>query len=92
MLGRAVVNKHRAYAFYRPSALWIAQIFVDQAFAVSQIMLFSLIVYFTTNLYRSAGAFFIYFLMILSGNVSPLRILVLPLRERLQCLAPTTQR
>jgi len=70
MLGRGVVNKHKAYAFHRPSSLWIAQIFVDQVFSVSQIMLFSLIVYFTTNLFRSAGAFFIFFLMILSGNVS----------------------
>ena len=69
MLGRPVVNKHKAYAFHRPSALWIAQIFVDQIFSVSQILLFSLIVYFTTNLFRSAGAFFIFFLMILSGNV-----------------------
>jgi len=70
MLGRGVVNKHKAYAFHRPSALWIAQIIVDQVFSVSQILLFSLIVYFATNLFRSAGAFFIFFLMILSGNVS----------------------
>jgi ATP-binding cassette, subfamily G (WHITE), member 2, SNQ2 len=70
MLGRAIVNKHKAFAFHRPSALWIAQIFVDQIFAVSQILMFCLIVYFTTNLYRSAGAFFIFFLMILSGNIA----------------------
>ncbi|ROW13458.1 hypothetical protein VPNG_04398 [Cytospora leucostoma] len=69
MTGRAIVNKHRAYAFHRPSALWIAQIIVDQAFAASQIMIFSIIVYFMTNLYRSAGAFFTFYLMILSGNI-----------------------
>ncbi|KAK3945683.1 putative brefeldin a resistance protein [Diplogelasinospora grovesii] len=70
MVGRAIVNKHKAYAFHRPSALWIAQIFVDQAFAATQIMVFSIIVYFMTNLFRSAGAFFTFYLMILSGNIA----------------------
>ncbi|KAK3316440.1 ABC-2 type transporter-domain-containing protein [Apodospora peruviana] len=70
MTGRPVVNKHKAYAFHRPSALWIAQIFVDQAFAATQILVFSVIVYFMTNLYRSAGAFFTFYLMILSGNIA----------------------
>lgn len=70
MTGRAVVNKHKAYAFHRPSALWIAQIIVDQAFAASQILVFSIIVYFMTNLHRSAGAFFTFYLMILSGNIA----------------------
>ncbi|EOO02215.1 putative brefeldin a resistance protein [Phaeoacremonium minimum UCRPA7] len=70
MTGRSIVNKHKAYAFHRPSALWIAQIIVDQAFAASQILLFSIIVYFMTNLERSAGAFFTFYLMILSGNVA----------------------
>jgi ATP-binding cassette subfamily G (WHITE) protein 2 (SNQ2) len=32
MLGRPIVNKHRAYTFYRPSALWIAQVIVDVTF------------------------------------------------------------
>ncbi|KAK5661891.1 hypothetical protein OQA88_10000 [Cercophora sp. LCS_1] len=70
MVGRPIVNKHKAYAFHRPSALWIAQIIVDQAFAASQIMVFSLIVYFMTNLVRDAGAFFIFYLMVLSGNIA----------------------
>ena len=69
MVGRAVVNKHKSYAFHRPSALWIAQIIVDQAFAASQILIFSIIVYFMSGLYRSAGAFFTFYLMILSGNI-----------------------
>lgn len=42
MLGRAIVNKHRAFAFHRPSALWIAQIAVDTAFASCQILTFSI--------------------------------------------------
>jgi ATP-binding cassette, subfamily G (WHITE), member 2, SNQ2 len=70
MTGRSVVNKHKAYAFHRPSALWIAQIIVDQAFAASQILLFSIIVYFMCGLVREAGAFFTFYLMILSGNIA----------------------
>lgn len=69
MTGRAVVNKHKSYAFHRPSALWIAQIIVDQVFAASQILIFSIIVYFMSDLYRSAGAFFTFYLMILCGNI-----------------------
>ncbi|KAK4150580.1 ABC-2 type transporter-domain-containing protein [Chaetomidium leptoderma] len=70
MTGRAVVNKHRAYAFHRPSALWIAQIFVDQIFAATQVLVFSVIVYFMTNLARDAGAFFTFYLLLLSANMS----------------------
>ncbi|KJZ78583.1 hypothetical protein HIM_01974 [Hirsutella minnesotensis 3608] len=70
MLGRGIVNKHKAYAFHRPSALWIAQIIVDQAFAATEILVFSIIVYFMTGLVRSAGAFFTFYLMILSGNIA----------------------
>ncbi|KAK4230160.1 ABC transporter G family member 11 [Podospora fimiseda] len=70
MLGRAVVNKHRAYAFHRPSALWIANILVDQVFASTQVFVFSVIVYFMTNLSRSAGGFFVFYLMLLSANIA----------------------
>ncbi|ORY61605.1 ABC-2 type transporter-domain-containing protein [Pseudomassariella vexata] len=70
MMGRAIVNKHKAYAFHRPSALWIAQIFVDTAFSAARIMVFSIIVYFMTNLTRSAGAFFTFYLLIMAGNIA----------------------
>ncbi|GAB7347060.1 hypothetical protein MBLNU459_g3198t2 [Dothideomycetes sp. NU459] len=70
MLGRGIVNKHRAYAFHRPSALWIAQIGVDVIFASAQILLFSIIVYFMCGLVLSAGAFFTFFLIIVSGYLA----------------------
>jgi ATP-binding cassette subfamily G (WHITE) protein 2 (SNQ2) len=44
MMGRPIVNKHRAFAFHRPSALWIAQIGVDLLFSSVQILVFSIIV------------------------------------------------
>ncbi|KAL2119857.1 hypothetical protein VTJ04DRAFT_6818 [Mycothermus thermophilus] len=70
MTGRTVVNKHRAYAFHRPSAMWIAQILVDQLFSAIQVLVFSLIVYWMTNLVRDAGAFFTFYLLLLCANLS----------------------
>lgn len=70
MMGRPIVNKHRAYTFHRPSALWLAQICVDVVFAATQIMVFCIIVYFMCGLVREAGAFFTFFLIILSGYLA----------------------
>ncbi|KAJ4377583.1 ATP-binding cassette transporter snq2 [Neocucurbitaria cava] len=70
MLGRPIVNKHRAFTFHRPSALWIAQIGVDLLFASVQILVFSIIVYFMTNLVRDAGAFFTFALVIIIGYLA----------------------
>lgn len=70
MLGRPIINKHRAFTFHRPSALWIAQIGVDLLFSSAQILVFSIIVYFMTGLVRDAGAFFIFVLMIITGYLA----------------------
>lgn len=70
MMGRSIVNKHRSFTFYRPSALFIAQIIVDTAFAIARIFVFSVIVYFMCGLTLDAGAFFIFVLIILEGYVT----------------------
>ncbi|KAI0129629.1 ABC-2 type transporter [Xylariales sp. AK1849] len=70
MTGRSIVNKHKAYAFHRPSALWIAQIFIDTAFSAARVLVFSVIVYFMTDLTRTAGAFFTFYLLIMVGNIA----------------------
>ncbi|KAK2779104.1 hypothetical protein FQN52_006661 [Onygenales sp. PD_12] len=70
MIGRPIVNRHRAYTFHRPSALWIAQIFVDLIFAAAQIFVFSVIVYFMCGLVLDAGAFFTFVLVIISGYLA----------------------
>ena len=70
MLGRPIVNKHRAYTFYRPSALWIAQIIIDLAFAAVRIFIFSVMVYFMCHLIRDAGAFFTFYLVIVVGYLA----------------------
>ena len=67
MLGRPLVSKHRAFTFYRPGALWLAQIFVDGLFAAAKIIVFSTMVYFMCGLALDAGAFFIFILVIITG-------------------------
>lgn len=70
MIGRPIVNKHRAYTFHRPSALWIAQIIVDLGFASVQIFVFSVMVYFMCHLVRDAGAFFIFYIVVVLGYLA----------------------
>ena len=70
VLGRAIRNKHRAYAFHRPSALYIAQVLVDLSFGTLRILVFSLLVYFLCNLVRDAGAFFIFYLVMLTVYIA----------------------
>lgn len=70
MIGRGIVNKHKAYTFHRPSALWIAQICVDTIFASTRIMLFCIIVYFMCGLFLSVGAFFIFWFTIVLGYLA----------------------
>lgn len=70
MMGRQIVNKHRAYTFHRPSALWVAQINVDIAFASIQILVFSIMVYFMCGLVLDAGAFFTFYLIIITGYLA----------------------
>jgi ABC-type multidrug transport system permease subunit len=69
LMGRPIINKHRTYAFHRPAALWVAQIWVDLPFAAFNIFCFCIFVYFMTGLYRSAGTFFVFYLFVLIGYV-----------------------
>ncbi|KAL9046562.1 MAG: hypothetical protein Q9214_000633, partial [Letrouitia sp. 1 TL-2023] len=69
-LGRPIINKHRAFTFHRPSALWIAQIIVDTIYMAPQTLVFSIIVYFPSALARDPGAFFIFYLANLSAYVA----------------------
>ncbi|POS84022.1 hypothetical protein EPUL_005262, partial [Erysiphe pulchra] len=61
MLGRPLVNKHKAFAFYRPSALWLAHLIVDLTFSAVRILAFCIIVYFMCGLVREVGAFLTFY-------------------------------
>ncbi|KAJ5688909.1 hypothetical protein N7462_003301 [Penicillium macrosclerotiorum] len=69
MMGRSIINKHRSFTFYRPSALFIAQILVDTTFAIARILIFAIIVYFMCGLALDAGAFFTFVLIVLTGYI-----------------------
>ena len=62
--GRAVVARHRDYAFYRPSAVVIARVVVDLPVLFVQVCIFGIIMYFMTGLDIEAGKFFIYMLFV----------------------------
>ena len=62
--GRTISARHGDYAFYRPSAVVIARVIQDFPLMLAQVIPFSIIVYFLTDLDVDAGKFFIYFLFI----------------------------
>ncbi|KAG7452088.1 uncharacterized protein BT62DRAFT_882231 [Guyanagaster necrorhizus] len=62
MLGRPILRKQTSYSMYRPSATALANTIADLPFSAVRVLIFNIIVYFMTNLDRSAGAFFTFHL------------------------------
>ncbi|KZF21113.1 hypothetical protein L228DRAFT_222166 [Xylona heveae TC161] len=56
---RPILMKHKSFSFYRPAAYAIAQVVVDVPLVAVQVFLFDIIVYFMSNLQRTASQFFI---------------------------------
>ncbi|KAK4654368.1 Multidrug resistance protein [Podospora pseudocomata] len=59
---RPIVEKHKAYALYHPSAEAIASMLCDLPYKIANTLVFNLTLYFMTNLRREAGAFFFFLL------------------------------
>jgi hypothetical protein len=55
MQGRRVLEKHKGFALYHPSAFYIAQVITDVPLAVVQVLVFELIVYFMMGFVLDAG-------------------------------------
>ncbi len=70
MGGRPVLFKQMNYAFYRPSALSLAQLLADIPLSISRIFLFSIILYFMAGLRRTGGAFFTFFIFVYVGYLA----------------------
>ncbi|TQS35553.1 hypothetical protein Golomagni_04026 [Golovinomyces magnicellulatus] len=70
MVGRPILNRHKAFTFYRPSALAIANIIVDFTFAAAKTLVFCIIVYFMCGLVLEPGAFFIFYIVIILGYLA----------------------
>ncbi|KAK5134541.1 hypothetical protein LTR08_006326 [Meristemomyces frigidus] len=62
--GRAVVARHKDYAFYRPSAVVIARVIIDFPVVLIQCLVFGLIMYFMTSLDVVASKFWIFILIV----------------------------
>ncbi|CAO3625872.1 unnamed protein product [Mucor fragilis] len=61
MQGRRVLEKHKHFALYHPSAFYFAQVIVDIPLAVLQAIVFEVCVYFLMGLASDAGKFFTLF-------------------------------
>ncbi|PLW16743.1 hypothetical protein PCANC_12308 [Puccinia coronata f. sp. avenae] len=67
MLGRPIMWRQTSFCFYRPGALALAGAIAEVPFSLPKILVFSLILYFMTNLTRTASAFFTYCLIVYMG-------------------------
>ena len=54
--------RQTSYSMYRPSAIAIANTLADVPFSAVRVLIFNIVVYFMSGLYRSAGAFFTFHL------------------------------
>jgi len=63
-VSRPILLKHKSFSFYRPSAFAIAQVVVDLPLVAVQVTIFDVVVYFMSNLQRTASQFFISLLIL----------------------------
>lgn len=59
---RPIIAKHKSYALYHPSADALGQLLADIPIKLAVLTCFNLILYFMTNLSRTASQFFIFYL------------------------------
>ncbi|KAI9009372.1 ABC-2 type transporter-domain-containing protein [Phycomyces nitens] len=69
MQGRRVLEKHKGFALYHPSAFYISQVIVDIPLAIVQVLVFELCVYFMMGLVLDAGKFFTFFIILVVTNI-----------------------
>ncbi|KAI9474016.1 MAG: ABC-2 type transporter-domain-containing protein [Benjaminiella poitrasii] len=69
MQGRRVLEKHKHFALYHPSAFYIAQVIADVPLALAQVMIFELCVYFMMGFVLDAGKFFTFFINLVVVNL-----------------------
>ncbi|KAG2224969.1 hypothetical protein INT45_000090 [Circinella minor] len=69
LMGRPILEKHKHFAMYRPSAFYIAQVIMDVPYAIVQVLLFQICSYFMMGLNLTAGRFFTYFITLFFINM-----------------------
>ncbi|CAO3587861.1 unnamed protein product [Absidia cylindrospora] len=70
LMGRPILEKHKHYAMYRPSAYYLAQVVLDVPYALVQVLLFEICTYFMMGLNLTAGRFFTYFILLFFVNMT----------------------
>ncbi|KAI9277795.1 ABC-2 type transporter-domain-containing protein [Sporodiniella umbellata] len=58
LMGRPILEKHKQYALYRPSAFYISQVIMDIPYNFAQVFIYEIICYFMMGLNLTAGKFF----------------------------------
>jgi ATP-binding cassette subfamily G (WHITE) protein 2 (SNQ2) len=61
--GRPILNRHRDFSFYRPSAFVIAKMITDIPNIILQVSIFSIVYYFLIGLQTDAGKFFTFWVI-----------------------------
>ena len=82
--GRAIIARHKDYAFYRPSAVNIARVLADIPMIFSQVVPFCIIMYFMTGLDIDVSKFFIFLLFVYVTTIS-----ITALYRMMAALSPT---
>ncbi|KAI7976856.1 hypothetical protein EIK77_010087 [Talaromyces pinophilus] len=67
--GRPVLAKHRKFALHHPAAYCLAQIITDIPIILTQVSVFSVVIYFLVGLRSSAEAFFTFWFVVLSATM-----------------------
>ncbi|KAG0194498.1 hypothetical protein DFQ28_010582 [Apophysomyces sp. BC1034] len=70
LMGRPILEKHKQFALYRPSAFYISQVVMDVPYALAQVALFSVCAYFMMGLNLDAGRFFTFFIILFFTNMT----------------------
>ncbi|KAJ1979844.1 ATP-binding cassette transporter snq2 [Dimargaris xerosporica] len=66
---RPVIYKQKAYAFYHPSANYLAQMLTDLPITLVQVVVFSSILYWMASLQSGAGKFIIFILIVFMSTL-----------------------
>ncbi|KFY90589.1 hypothetical protein V498_05886, partial [Pseudogymnoascus sp. VKM F-4517 (FW-2822)] len=61
--GRPILNRHRDFSFYRPSAFVIAKMITDIPNIILQVSIFAIVYYFLIGLQMDAGKFFTFWVI-----------------------------
>ncbi|KAL0081666.1 ABC-2 type transporter-domain-containing protein [Phycomyces blakesleeanus] len=70
LMGRPVLEKHKQYALFHPSAFYVAQMVMDVPYALAQVALYAVCSYFMSGFNLTAGKFFTFFIILFFINMS----------------------